>query len=156
MIFQSWAPQLKCQWEPGLLEIFPRAEPRSPVVIRSMIHCMLLLNVEVLFLRTLVEENANCSELPHTPDIYSGNIDVSFVLSSKGTLLCNSSSSDCVLVLNRTSLSLLHTFVAYTIHNFPFPFNMPVILSYTNTSRVNSFKRLLVQSQKEKKLTKTS
>ena len=40
------------------------------------------------------------------------NIDVSFVLSSKGTLECNSSSS--VLVLNTTSPSLLHTFVAYT------------------------------------------
>ena len=37
---------------------------------------------------------------------------ISFVLSSKGTPLCNSSSS--VLVLNRTSPSLLHTFVAYT------------------------------------------
>ena len=43
---------------------------------------------------------------------YGGNIDVSFVLSSKGTLVCNSSSS--VLVLNRTSPSLLHTFVAYS------------------------------------------
>ena len=43
---------------------------------------------------------------------YGGNIDVSFVLSSKGTLVCNSSSS--VLVPNRTSPSLLHAFVAYT------------------------------------------
>ena len=48
----------------------------------------------------------------YTPNIYGGNIDVSFVLSSKGTLVCNSSSS--VLVLNRTSPSLLYTFVAYT------------------------------------------
>ena len=56
--------------------------------------------------------NANFSELPHTPNIYGGNTDVSFVLISKGTLVCNSSSS--VLVLNRTSPSLLHTFVAYT------------------------------------------
>ena len=53
--------------------------------------------------------NANFSELPHTINIYGGNIDVSFVLSSKGTLVCNSSSS--VLVLMRTSLSLLHTYV---------------------------------------------
>ena len=57
---------------------------------------------------------------------YGGNIDVSFVLSSKGTLVYKSSSS--VLVLNRTSLSLLHTFVAYTTQ-LPFPSNIPVILS---------------------------
>ena len=56
--------------------------------------------------------NADFSELPHTLNIYGGNIDVSFVLSSKGIPLCNSSSS--VLVLNRTSPSLLHTFIAYT------------------------------------------
>ena len=72
-----------------------------------MIHYMLLLNVE-----DISKGNASLSELPHTLNIYSGNIDVSFVLSSKGTLVCNSSSS--VLVLNRTSPSLLHTFVAYT------------------------------------------
>ena len=61
----------------------------------------------------IIKGNANFIELPHTPDIYGGNVDVSFVLSSKGTLVCNSSSS--VLVLNRTSSpSLLHTFVAYT------------------------------------------
>ena len=81
------------------------------VVIGSMIHYMLLLNVEVHFWRTLVKD-ANFSELPHTPNIYGGNIDVSFVLSSKGTLVCNSSST--VLVLNRTSPSLLHTFFACT------------------------------------------
>ena len=39
----------------GLPEIFPRAQPCSPVVIGSMIHCMLLLNVEVHFLRKLVK-----------------------------------------------------------------------------------------------------
>ena len=91
----------------GLPEIFPRAQPCSPLVIGSMIHYMLLLNVE-----DISEGNASLSELSHTLNIYSGNIDVSFVLSSKGTLVCNSSSS--VLVLNRTSPSLLHTFVAYT------------------------------------------
>ena len=57
---------------------------------------------------------------------YGGNIDVSFVLSSKGTLVCNSSSS--VLVLNRTSPSLLHTFVAYTTQ-LSMPLNIPVTLS---------------------------
>ena len=46
--------------------------------------------------------------------MYGGNIDESFVLSSKETLVCNSSSS--VLFLNRTSPSLLHTSVAYTTH----------------------------------------
>ena len=50
----------------------------------------------------------------------------------------NSSSS--VLVLNRTSRSLLHTFVVDT----QLPFNIPVILSYTNTSRVSAFWCLLV------------
>ena len=43
---------------------------------------------------------------------YGGNIDVSFVLSSKGTLACNTPSN--ILVLNRTSPSLLHTFAAYS------------------------------------------
>ena len=86
--------------------------------------------------------NANFSELPHTVNIYSGNIDVSFVLSSKGTLVCNSSSS--VLVLNTTSLSLLHTYVVDLLQlNFPLPFNILVILTYTNTSRV---KRLRASS----------
>ena len=56
-------------------------------------------------------------------------------------LVCNSSSS--VLALNTTSPSLLHTFVA-TLLNFPLPFNIAVILTYTNTSRVNAFGRLLV------------
>ena len=43
-------------WEPeGLPEIFPRAQPCSPVIIESMIHNMLLLNVQVHFLRTLVK-----------------------------------------------------------------------------------------------------
>ena len=36
--------------------------------------------------------NANLSELPHTLNIYGGNIDVTFVLRNKGTLVCNSSS----------------------------------------------------------------
>ena len=56
-----------------------------------------------------------------------GNIDVSFVLRSKGTFVCNSSSS----VLNRTSPSLLHTFVVDTLLNLLVPFN--IILTYTNT-----------------------
>ena len=55
---------------------------------------------------------------------YGVNIDVSFVLSSKGTLVYKSSSS--VLVLTRTSPSLLHTFAAYTTQ---LPSNIPVILS---------------------------
>ena len=53
-------------------------------------------------------------------------------------LVCNSSSS----VFNRTSLSLLHTFVADTLLNFPMPFN--IILTCTNTSRINDFRHLLV------------
>jgi len=64
------------------------------------------------FFEEITKGNANLSELPYTLNIYGDNIDVTFVLSSKGTLVCNSSSS--VLVLNRTSPSLLHTFVAYT------------------------------------------
>ena len=59
------------------------------------------------FFEDITKRNANFAELPHTLNIYGGNIDVSFVLSSKGILVCNSSSS--VLVLNRTSPSLLHT-----------------------------------------------
>ena len=53
---EARAHQLKMLREPvGLSEIFPRAQPYSPVVIGSMIHYMLLLNVEVHFLRTLVK-----------------------------------------------------------------------------------------------------
>ena len=70
---EARAPQLKClgdqralsfrpghpslnAWEPeGLPYIFNRAQPCSPVVIGSMIHYMLLLNVEVHFLRTLLK-----------------------------------------------------------------------------------------------------
>ena len=47
--------------------------------------------------------------------------------------MCNSSSS--VLVLNRTSPSLLHTFVVDTLLDFPLPFNTPVILTYTHTRK---------------------
>ena len=86
--------------------------------------------------------NANFGELPHTLNVYGGNMGVSFVLSSKGTSVCYSSSS--VLVPNRTSPSLLHTFVVDTPLNFPLPFNIPVILTYTNTSCVHAFGRLLV------------
>ena len=53
--------------------------------------------------------------------------------------MCNSSSS----VFNRTSPSLLHTFVVDTLLNSPMSFN--IILNYTNTSGVNAFRRLLVK-----------
>ena len=98
---EARAPQLKCL-----------GSPKGPLKF-SLEYSLaaLLLSVEVHFLMTLVKE-CKFSELPHTPNIYGGNIDVSFVLSSKGTLVCNSSSS--VLFLNRTSPSLLHTFVAHT------------------------------------------
>ena len=90
------------------------------------------------FFEEISKGNANFSELRHTLNTYGGNNHISFVLSSKGTLVYNSSSS--VLVLNRTSRSLLHTFVVDT----QLPFNKPLSLSYTNTSRVNAFGRLLV------------
>ena len=107
-----------------------------------MIHYMLLFNVKVHFLRTLVKEIQILLNYPILLTYMVVNIDVSFVLSSKGILLCNSPAS--VLVLNRTSPSLLHTFVVDTLLNFPLPFNIPVILHYTNSSRVNAFGRLLV------------
>ena len=63
------------------------------------------------FLRTLVN---GMQILVNYPILltHGGNIDVSFVLSSKRSPVCNSSSS--VSVLNRKSPSLLHTFVEYT------------------------------------------
>ena len=108
---EAWAPQLKClgdqrapwkfylggyleifrlniAWEPkGLPEIFPRAHSCSPLGIESMKHYKLLLNVEVHLLRILLCPNANFSELPHSLNIYGSDIDESFVLRSKGTLL---------------------------------------------------------------------
>ena len=59
--------------------------------------------------------------------------------------MCNSSSS--VLVLNRTSPSVQHTSVVDTLLNFLLPFNIPVILAYINSSRVNAFERILVKSK---------
>ena len=44
------------------------------------------------FFEEISKGNANLSEPPLTLNIYGGNIDVTFVLSSKGTLVCNSSS----------------------------------------------------------------
>ena len=101
------------------------------------------------FFEDISKGNANLSELPHTLNIYGGNIDVSFVLTDKGTPMCNSSSNVLVdvLVPNRTSPPVLHTFVVDTLLNFPLPFNIPVILTYTNTSRTHAFGRLLVFHQ---------
>ena len=45
------------------------------------------------FFEEISKGNANLSELPHTLNIYGGNIDVTFVLRSNGTLVCNSSQS---------------------------------------------------------------
>ena len=67
--------------------------------------------------------------------LHGGNIDVSFCF----CFVCNSSSS----VFNRTSLSLLHTFVVDTLLNFPMRFN--IILTYTNTSCLKAFRHLLVE-----------
>ena len=44
------------------------------------------------FFEEISKRNANLSELPHTLNIYGGNINVTFVLRSKGTLVCNPSS----------------------------------------------------------------
>ena len=55
--------------------------------------------------------------------------------------MLNSSSS----VFNRTSPSLLHSCLVDTLLNFPMPFN--IILTYTNTSRVKAFRRLLVSKR---------
>ena len=77
----------------GLRDIFPRAQPCSPVVIESMIQYMPLLNVELHLLRTLVKGMQILLNYPILLNMYGGNIDVSFFLSSKGTIVCNSSSS---------------------------------------------------------------
>ena len=56
-------------------------------------------------------------------------------------LVCNSSSSVSALTQH---LRLSCTHLLHTLLNFPLPFNITVILTYTNTSRVNAFGRLLV------------
>ena len=58
-----------------------------------MIHYMLIDECGSAFFEEISKENANLSELPHTLNIYGGNIDVTFVLRSNGTLVCNSSST---------------------------------------------------------------
>ena len=45
-------------------------------------------------------------------------------------------------------LHLSCTHLLHTLLNFPFSFNIPVILSYTNTFRENAFRRPLVQDTK--------
>ena len=45
------------------------------------------------FFEEISKGNANLSELPHTLNIYGGNIDVTFVLRSNGTQVCDSSST---------------------------------------------------------------
>ena len=72
-------------------------------------------------------------------NIYDGNIDVSFGLRRKRTLVCNSSCS----VFN-ISVSLAHICCWYTAQSL-MPFN--IILAYTNTFRVNAFRSLLVLFQ---------
>ena len=109
-----------------------------PVVIGSLIHLIhAILESGSAFIEDNLLVKPECNTT-HTLNIYGCNIDVSFVLRSKGTLVFNSSSS----IFNRTSPSLLLTFVVDTLLNFPIPFN--VIFTYTNTSRVNAFRRLLV------------
>ena len=52
---------------------------------------MLIVECGSAFFEEISKENANLCELPHTLNIYGGNIDVTFVLRSKGPLVCNSS-----------------------------------------------------------------
>ena len=68
------------------------------------------------FFEDISKGNANFSELPHTLNT-GGNINISFVLSSKGTLVCHSSSS--VLVLNKTFPTLL--LIHYSTFHCHFP-----------------------------------
>ena len=71
-----------------------------------MIHYMLLLNVEVHFLTTLVKGmQISVNYIPHTLNIYGGNIDVSFVLSQAKEPLCVTRSSSRVLVFDRIDCS---------------------------------------------------
>ena len=80
--------------------------------------------------------NVNFSELPHTLNIYCGNIDVNFVLRRREAL--------CITHLLAYT-SLLHTFVVDTLLNLLMPFN--INFTHTNTSRLNAFRRLLVLFQ---------
>ena len=48
-------------------------------------------------------------------------------------------------------LRLSCTHLLHTLLNFPLPLDIPVILSYTNTSRVYAFGRLLVSTKNEEK-----
>ena len=83
--------------------------------------------MEVQFFKAISTGNANFSELPHTLNKYGGNINVSFVLSSKGTLVCITHP----LVYSTDSPCLLHTFVVDTLLNFPMPFNI-ILLTPTH------------------------
>ena len=79
-------------WEPKeLLEIFLRAhlEPFSYWKYDTL-HA--IVEFGSAFFEEISKGNANLSELPHTLNIFGGNIDVSFVLRGKRTLVCSSSS----------------------------------------------------------------
>ena len=153
---EAWAPQLKCLGDQRApwkfyagthLDLLGLGTPAK--MLGALQSCSYwkydtlhaIFECGSAFFGDISKGNANFSELPHTLNIYGGNIDVSFVLSSKETHLSSS-----VLVPNRTSPSLLHTFVVDTLLNFTLPFNIPVVLTYTNTSRVHVFGRHIVNN----------
>ena len=116
-IFKAWASQRKCFWSPKGLMKFSLENTTSHHcshwkydTLHAIVEC------GSAFFEDISRGNANFSELPHTLNT-GGNINISFVLSSKGTLVCNSSSS--VLVLNRTSPSLL--LIRYSTFHCHFP-----------------------------------
>ena len=68
--------------------------PCSHLVIgrNDTLHAIVECGSGSAFFEEISKGNANLSEVPHTLNIYGGNIDVTFVLRNKGTLVCNSSS----------------------------------------------------------------
>ena len=67
-------------------------QPCRPLVIGSNDKLHAIVECGSAFFEEISKGNANLSELPHTLNIYGGNIDVTFDLRSKGTHVFNSSS----------------------------------------------------------------
>ena len=116
-IFKAWASQRKCFWSPkGPPKFFLENTTSHPCSYWKYDTLHAIVECGSAFFEDICKGNANFSELPHTLNT-GGNINTSLVLSSKGTLVCNSSSS--VLVLNRTSPSLL--LIHYSTFHCHFP-----------------------------------
>ena len=81
---------LEAQWTPLN---FPMSAALQPCSYWKYDTLHAIVECGSAFFEEISKGNVNLSELPHTLNIYGGNIDVTFVLRSNGIQVCNSSSA---------------------------------------------------------------